>query len=121
MDKKIRVGISACLLGERVRYDGGHKFDPYIVHTLGRYIDFVPVCPEVELGLPTPREALRLIGDCLEPRLIFSRSEEDITDRMLKWSETRVRELEKEGLYGFIFKSQSPSSGMERVKLYDRN
>jgi len=119
--KKIRIGISACLLGEPVRYDGGHKLDRFIVDTLGEYVDYVPVCPEVELGLPTPRETLRLVGDPLAPRLVFSKSGEDITEAMNNWARQRVRELEKEQLCGFIFKSRSPSSGMERVKVYDRH
>lgn len=116
--EKIRLGISRCLLGDAVRYDGGHKRDPWLVETLGRYVEYVPVCPEVELGLPTPREALRLVGAEDEPRLVFSRSGEDITEAMREWARVRVKELEKEGLCGFIFKSKSPSSGMERVKLY---
>jgi len=121
MPQKIRIGISSCLLGEKVRYDGGHKRDHFLVDTLGKYVEYVPVCPEVEIGLPTPREALRLIGDADHPRLVFSRSGEDLTDRMTRWAEQRVKELERENLSGFIFKSKSPSSGMERVKLYDKN
>jgi len=121
MEEKIRLGISSCLLGEKVRFDGGHKRDPFLVETLGRYVEYVPVCPEVELGLPTPREALRLVGEPEAPRLVFSRSGEDITGRMTAWAGRRVKELERENLCGFIFKSRSPSSGMERVKLYDRN
>ncbi len=81
----------------------------------------MPVCPEVELGLPTPRETLRLIEGDEGPRLVFSRSGEDITERMQAWAYKRVAELERENLCGFIFKAKSPSSGMERVKLYDRN
>ena len=119
--EKIRIGISACLLGEKVRFDGGHKIDHFLVDTLGQYVDFVPVCPEVELGLPTPRETLRLIGGPDSPKLVFSKSGEEITGQMIEWSEKRVHELEKENLCGFIFKSKSPSSGMERVKLYDKN
>ncbi len=120
-DEKIRLGISACLLGEKVRFDGGHKHDRFLTDTLGRYVDYVPVCPEVEIGLPTPRDALRLTGSADNPRLVFSRSGEDITGRMTGWAQKRLDELEKENLSGFIFKSKSPSSGMERVKLYDRN
>jgi uncharacterized protein YbgA (DUF1722 family)/uncharacterized protein YbbK (DUF523 family) len=119
MEGKIRLGISACLLGEQVRYDGGHKLDRFLVQTLGRYVDYVPVCPEVEIGLPTPREALRLVGDSAAPRLVFARSGGDVTERMVGWARKRVRELEKEELCGFIFKGRSPSSGMARVKLYD--
>ncbi len=67
---KIRLGISACLLGRAVRYDGGHKHDRFITETLGQYVDFVPVCPEVECGLGIPREAMRLVGDMEQPRLV---------------------------------------------------
>lgn len=116
---KIRIGISACLLGKSVRYDGGHKLDHFLRDTLGQFVEFVAVCPEVELGLPTPREALRLVGDPADQRLVFSRSGEDITESMQQWAAHRVAELEKENLCGFIFKSRSPSSGMSRVKLYD--
>jgi uncharacterized protein YbgA (DUF1722 family)/uncharacterized protein YbbK (DUF523 family) len=118
MTDKIRLGISACLLGEKVRYDGGHKWDRFITDTLGKYVDFVPVCPEAECGLGIPREAMRLVGDPKNPRLVTVRSGMDHTDRMLNWARRRVVELEQEGLCGYIFKSDSPSSGMERVKVY---
>ncbi len=121
MEDKIKIGISTCLLGENVRYDGGHQRDRYITDTLGRYLDFVPVCPEVGCGLPTPREAMRLVGDPEAPRLVTIRSKEDLTDRMLGWARERLRALETEDLCGFIFKGGSPSSGMERVKVYDEN
>lgn len=116
--EKIRLGISSCLLGEKVRYDGGHKHDPWLTETLGRYVDYVPVCPEVEMGLPVPREAMRQIGDPQSPRLVTARSGIEYTEQMKKWAQRRVAELESEGLCGFIFKSKSPSSGMERVKVY---
>ncbi len=119
--EKIRLGVSSCLLGEKVRFDGGHKHDRFLTETLGRYVEYVPVCPEVELGLPTPRETLRLVGDPDNQRLVFSKSGEDITENMQAWAKKRVSELEKEDLSGFIFKSKSPSSGMARVKLYDKN
>jgi len=118
MADKIRLGISSCLLGEKVRYDGGHKWDRFLTGTLGKYVDFVPVCPEVECGLGIPREAMRLVGDATNPRLVTVRSGVDHTERMLAWARRRVVELEKEELCGFIFKSDSPSSGMERVKVY---
>lgn len=118
--EKIRLGISACLLGQNVRYDGGHQLDRFLRDTLGRFVDYVPVCPEVEMGLPIPRETLRLVGDAEAPRLVFSKSGEDVTERMTRWAEKRLAGLEKEGLCGFIFKARSPSSGMARVKLYDR-
>lgn len=119
--EKIRLGISSCLLGEPVRFDGSHKLDRYLVHTLGRYVDWVPVCPEVELGLPTPRESLRLVDSEAGPRLVFGRTGRDMTDAMRDWAASRIKQLEQERLCGFVFKSKSPSSGMERVKLYDRN
>jgi uncharacterized protein YbgA (DUF1722 family)/uncharacterized protein YbbK (DUF523 family) len=118
---RICLGVSACLLGQKVRYDGGHKLDHFLCDTLGQYVEFVPVCPEVECGLPVPREAMRLVGDPGAPRLVTSRSGVDLTDRMLAWAEKRVRELAGEGLCGFVFKSGSPSSGMERVKVYSEH
>ena len=116
--EKIRMGVSACLLGESVRYDGGHARDRYVTDTLGRYMDFVPVCPEMEAGLGVPREPIRLEGDPGAPRVITINTRKDLTDTMTTWAERRVRELEKENLCGFIFESKSPSSGMERVKVY---
>jgi len=77
----IRLGISTCLLGERVRYDGGHKLDRFLVQTLGRYVEWVPVCPEVEIGLPVPRESMRLVGEAENPRLVAPKSGSDYTER----------------------------------------
>ncbi|MEI8138614.1 MAG: DUF523 and DUF1722 domain-containing protein [bacterium] len=116
--EKIRIGVSACLLGQPVRYDGQHKHDHFITDTLGQYFEFVGVCPEVECGLTVPRESMRLVGNPANPRLMTTRTEIDHTERMLKWAARRVTELEQEGLYGYIFKSRSPSSGMENVKVY---
>jgi len=120
-ENKITIGVSSCLLGNEVRYDGGHKHDRYITETLGRYLSFVPVCPEVECGLPIPREAMRLVGEVDSPQLVTNKTGVDHTDRMLTWARKKVVELEKENLCGFIFKNRSPSSGMERVKVYDGN
>jgi uncharacterized protein YbgA (DUF1722 family)/uncharacterized protein YbbK (DUF523 family) len=119
MAERIKIGISSCLLGNPVRYDGGHKLDRFLVDTLGQYVEYVPVCPEVEVGFPVPREALRLVGDPGSPRLVTTQTKEDHTERMVTWARKRVRSLEGEGLCGFIFKSNSPSSGMERVKVYN--
>jgi uncharacterized protein YbbK (DUF523 family) len=116
MEKPV-VGISSCLLGENVRYDGGHKLDRFLRDTLGAFVDYVRVCPEVECGFPIPREAFHLEGDPERPRLVTSRTSVDHTERMEKWANRRVRDLAKEDLCGFIFKSGSPSSGMERVKV----
>jgi len=115
----IRLGISTCLLGENVRYDGGHKLDRFLTDTLGQYVEYVPVCPELECGLGVPRESLRLVGDPESPRLVTTRTNIDQTERMLKWAVKRVKELQKEDLCGFIFKSNSPSSGMKRVRVYN--
>jgi len=119
MKNAIKVGVSACLLGEKVRYDGGHKHDRYITDTLGRFFTFVPVCPEVESGMTTPREAMRLEGDPASPRLMTRISRIDKTGQMLSFCNAKVAELEKADLCGFIFKKDSPSSGLFRVKVYD--
>lgn len=121
MSMKIRLGISSCLLGETVRYDGGHKLDRFLTETLGQYVEYVPVCPEVECGMPVPREALHLEGNPDSPRLITVKTGIDKTRQMTSWAMKRVVELENENLMGFIFKSNSPSSGMERVKVYNEN
>ncbi len=115
---KVRIGISRCLLGEKVRYDGGHKHDRYITDTLGKYFDFIGICPEVEYGLPIPREAMHLKGDPDNPRLVTIKTNIDHTEGMLAWAEQRLDDLEKEALCGFIFKSRSPSSGMQKVKVF---
>ena len=119
MKNAIKVGVSACLLGEKVRYDGGHKHDRYITDTLGGFFTFVPVCPEVESGMTTPREAMRLEGDPASPRLMTRISRIDKTGQMLSFCKAKVAELEKADLCGFIFKKDSPSSGLFRVKVYD--
>jgi uncharacterized protein YbgA (DUF1722 family)/uncharacterized protein YbbK (DUF523 family) len=116
--EKIRMGISRCLLGENVRYDGGHQHDRYLTDTLGAYFEYTPVCPEVEYGLPIPREALRLVGKPDSARLVTIKTGVDHTDGMLRWANGRLKDLEKENLCGFVFKSKSPSSGMQAVKVY---
>jgi uncharacterized protein YbgA (DUF1722 family)/uncharacterized protein YbbK (DUF523 family) len=116
--RPIRVGISSCLLGNEVRHDGGHKRDRYLTDTLGRFFEWVPVCPEVEMGLGTPRETLRLIGDAAAPRLVFAKTGTDQTDGMQAWAEERLAQLARADLSGYILKSDSPSCGMERVRVY---
>lgn len=115
---RIRVGISSCLLGNKVRYDGGHKLDRYLTETLGRYVEWVPVCPEVEYGLPVPRDAMRLVGKPGTYRLITIKTGMDHTDGMRSWAEGRLNLLAREDLCGFIFKSKSPSSGLRSVRIY---
>jgi uncharacterized protein YbgA (DUF1722 family)/uncharacterized protein YbbK (DUF523 family) len=119
MTNSITIGVSSCLLGDPVRYDGGHKHDRYITDTLGKYFHFLPVCPEVGCGLPIPRESMRLEGDPANPRLITGRSRIDQTERMRAFCTVKVKELEGADLCGFIFKKDSPSSGLFRVKVYN--
>lgn len=118
MKNRIRLGISSCLLGERVRYDGGHKLDHYLKNILGQHVEWVGVCPEVESGLAVPREAMRLVGDKDSSVLIEARTNIDHTGRMLHWATRRLKGLEQEGLCGFVFKSKSPSCGMRGVKVH---
>jgi uncharacterized protein YbgA (DUF1722 family)/uncharacterized protein YbbK (DUF523 family) len=121
----VRIGISRCLLGEPVRWDGGHKRDAYLVDVFGRHVHWLPVCPELESGLPVPRPTMRLehspeggaeIGG-LRVRLII-RSGGDWTDEMLRWSAAKVKALGAADLDGFVLKRDSPSCGMARVKVY---
>jgi uncharacterized protein YbgA (DUF1722 family)/uncharacterized protein YbbK (DUF523 family) len=120
MSTKIKIGISSCLLGNDVRWNGGHKRDRYLTDTLGQFVEWVPVCPEVELGLGIPRETLRLVGDPENPRLLTTKTKIDHTDGMKKWARGRLEELAGEDLCGFVFKCDSPSSGMVRVKVYGK-
>lgn len=119
----VRIGVSSCLLGQKVRFDGGHKQDSFLVHELGRHVEWVPVCPEFEVGMGIPRESVRLVrreGDpeTAPPRMVGPKTGTDWTERMLAYSESRVRALEKLELSGYVLKSKSPSCGMERVKVY---
>ncbi len=118
MPETIRVGVSACLLGHPVRYDGGHKLDRYVVDTLGRHFQFVPVCPEAECGLGVPRDPMRLAGDPDAPRLIVTKTGLDLTGRMRDFAARRVEELAGEDLRGYILKAKSPSCGFARGKVY---
>lgn len=115
----INVGISTCLLGQKVRFDGGHKRDRYITDILGDYFRFVPVCPELEIGMGVPREAVRLLGDETSPRMVGGKSGQDWTDKMNRYTESRVKQRDLYDICGYILKKDSPSCGMERVKVYD--
>lgn len=120
-NEPIRIGISACLVGQPVRFDGGHKQDRFIVGTLSAHFEFVPVCPEVDIGLPTPRESLRLVRAGGDVRLVAPKSGSDHTDAMLRYADAKVDALRAMDLSGYLLKRASPSCGMERVKLYDAN
>ena len=115
--KKPCVGISPCLLGKKVRYDGGQRRNRYITDILGKYFAWIPVCPEVEYGLGIPREPMQLVGDRAKPRIVTISTGIDHTDGMVKWVENKLVELEKEDLCGFIFKSKSPSSAIRGVRI----
>jgi uncharacterized protein YbgA (DUF1722 family)/uncharacterized protein YbbK (DUF523 family) len=116
---KIRLGVSSCLLGAAVRYDGGHKLDSFLAYTLGRYVEFVPVCPELECGFGVPRDPMRLEGNPGSPRLVSVITGRDLTDRLVRWSRRRLEELAGERLDGFVFKGGSPSCGVTRLSVYD--
>jgi len=117
MISKVKIGISSCLLGENVRYDGGNRLDNIIIAAFDQLAEWAPVCPEVECGLPVPREAMRLTGDPDKPRLVTKVSGIDHTERMTAWAMKKVEHLKKEGLCGFIFKSRSPSSGLRDIEI----
>lgn len=117
----VRVGISSCLLGEQVRYDGGHKRDAFLTDELARHVEFVPLCPEVEIGLSVPRPALRLERRGDDVRMVVTESGEDLTERMGSWAQGAAERIAAAGLDGYVLKKSSPSCGMERVKVYDEN
>jgi uncharacterized protein YbgA (DUF1722 family)/uncharacterized protein YbbK (DUF523 family) len=121
-----RIGISRCLLGEEVRFDGGHKRDAFLVTTLGRFVQWVPVCPEVEVGMGVPREPIHLVSAPNgvasgeeQVRLFGVRSGKDWTAAMTRYARSRVRDLEAADLSGYVLKKDSPSCGLERVRVHD--
>ena len=125
-----RIGISSCLLGQPVRFDAGHKLDPFLVETFGRHVEWVPVCPEVEAGFGTPRETMRLVltgpqqrerGERFDPRgiaLVLNKQGTDVTERLVSYSRTKAGKLAQARLSGYVLKKDSPSCGMEGVKVY---
>lgn len=116
---EVRLGVSSCLVGEEVRATGGHSRDRFLVNTLGRWVTWIPVCPEVEMGMPVPRPTIRLVGDVDRPRLVASRGDVDHTDAMRRWAEGRIAALADLRLDGYVFKKNSPSCGLHRVRVYD--
>jgi uncharacterized protein YbgA (DUF1722 family)/uncharacterized protein YbbK (DUF523 family) len=114
----IRIGISTCLLGEKVRFDGGHKRNQYLDEVLGEYFEWVPVCPEVEVGMGIPRESVRLVRSGDRVQMVGVKTQTDWTDAMRAYSTIKGRALHEYRLSGYIFKSDSPSCGMERVRVY---
>ena len=120
MVSKPRIGISSCLLGNKVRHDEGHKHEPLITQTLGRYVEWVPVCPEFEVGMGVPRETVRLVGSAAKPKMIADRSGKDWTQKMQSYAGKRVRGLKEMNLSGYILKKNSPSCGVESVRVYSQ-
>jgi uncharacterized protein YbgA (DUF1722 family)/uncharacterized protein YbbK (DUF523 family) len=123
-DDPIKIGVSACLLGAEVRFDGGHKRSDFLVETLGSFVQFVPTCPEVEIGLGVPRETLRLVRDqnsSEKLRMVTNETGIDYTSKMNAYAERRVAALERLELCGYVLKKNSPSCGMERVRVYGRS
>ncbi|MCX8011614.1 MAG: DUF523 domain-containing protein [Desulfobacterota bacterium] len=119
--EKIKVAVSACLLGKNTRYDGENKSDQFIKEDLGKIFDLIPICPEVEFGFSVPREPLQLVGNPFSPRIMTRETKKDHTTPMLLWAKNRVLTLKQEGVKGFILKSNSPTCGIKQVKVYCHN
>jgi len=117
-ERPIRLGVSSCLLGQNVRYDGGHKRDRFVAEDLAPFVEWVAVCPEVEVGMGTPRPALRLVREGDEVRMVEIASGRDHTHAMQRYAQKRVRALRALDLSGYVLKKDSPSCGMTRVKVY---
>jgi uncharacterized protein YbbK (DUF523 family) len=118
---KPKIGISACLLGKPVRYDGGHKLNQFIKTNLENLVDFIGVCPETECGFGIPREQVRLEGNPESPRIVGKETQTDKTERLTTWIQKKIMELETENLNGFIFKSKSPSCGLYNLPVFTCN
>jgi len=115
---KIKIGISSCLLGNNVRYDGGNKLDRFLIDTFGQTVEWVPFCPEVGAGLPVPREPMQLVVEAAGPRLITIETKRDTTDIIMRWAEGQLKRLDHEGICGFVFKARSPSCGVRDAGLF---
>ncbi|MBI5375918.1 MAG: DUF523 domain-containing protein [Candidatus Schekmanbacteria bacterium] len=121
MDERVKIGISSCLLGKNVRYDGGHKLDKCLIDAFEGFAEWVPVCPEVECGLSVPREEMKLAGTSDSPHLVTVNTNIDYTQLMQEWMEKRLAVLENENLCGFIFKSNSPSCALYGIKIFNES
>ena len=115
---KPKLGISACLLGQKVRFDGGHKREQFLTDLFGRFVEWIPICPEIEVGMGVPRETVRLLGAASNPKMIAEKSGRDWTAAMNHFAAERLRELAATSLSGYVFKKNSPSCGMARVRVY---
>lgn len=120
LTRRIPVGISSCLLGQAVRYDGSHKRDDYLIDVLGEYFEYLPFCPEVAIGMGTPRPPIRLTGNPSRPRAMGVEAQDlDVTEPLIDYARSMMANGPR--ISGYIFKSGSPSCGMQDVKVYDRN
>lgn len=118
--RKVKVGVSACLLGQEVRYNGTHKHMALLTQELSRYFDFIPSCPELGAGMGVPRPPVRLVGDAAEPRVLrVDDSSQDFTEALQQYADSRIPQLQ--GIAGYIFTRNSPSCGLFRVKVYQQN
>lgn len=118
MSGKIKLGISSCLLGNNVRFDGGNKLSQDLIDSFGDLVEWVPVCPEVESGLPVPREPMQLVATGAKPSLITLESKIDRTDKLSFWLARKLEQLEQQSLKGFVLKARSPSCGVRDTPLY---
>jgi len=118
MSEIIKLGISSCLLGNNVRYAGDNKLDQYVIDTFGRFVEWVPICPEVEAGLSVPREPMQLVSDNSRTRLITIKTQQDRTDPIVRWTENKLNLLKQENIRGFILKARSPSCGIRDAELF---
>ncbi len=115
---KPRVGVSACLIGWEVRYAGGHKWTAAVADDIGQSVEWIPVCPELEIGLGVPREAIELVGDVGAPELIAVESRRVLTGTMQAWAAQRLEELDRHELSGYVLKARSPSCGPRGVPVH---
>jgi uncharacterized protein YbgA (DUF1722 family)/uncharacterized protein YbbK (DUF523 family) len=117
-DTTIKIGVSACLLGREVRFDGGHKRSRFITDALADHFEFVAFCPEVAIGMGTPRQPIRLVGDDRHPQAVGVKTPElNVSQPLRSYGKKVAGDIHD--LCGFIFKKDSPSCGMERVKVYN--
>ncbi len=115
---KIKIGISSCLLGDAVRYDGGHKLDQYLLDMFGQNVEWVAICPEVEAGLSVPREPMQLVTDGMRTRLVTAQTGRDLTDTLTHWIGIEMKRLEQEPVRGFVLKARSPCCGVYDTPLF---
>ena len=118
MPARLRIGVSSCLLGHPVRYDGGHKRHRAITDTLARLFEIIAVCPEMEVGMGAPREPVDLVGDPRAPRMVGQGSGTDWTEAMQRYGKRRAAEIEKLEVSGFVLKKGSPSCGPDGVPVH---